>query len=314
MPNSIRAVRFALLFSVVCLALPLPGLAPRDAAAADKIRVVTTTADLKALTEAVGGDLVDVDSLARGNQNPHDLEVRPSLMVKVRRADLLVINGLELDQWAEVVVRGANNPRVLPGTPGRVDASEGLPILDVPTTRVDRSMGDVHPLGNPHYTPDPGMAPQITANILAGLTRLQPQSRPAFEKNRAEFLARVEQAMGRWSATLAPFKGAKVVQYHVDFGYLLARFGLVKGGAIEDRPGIPATPGHLARLIQDMKQERVKLVVVEPWNDVKLAERVAQEAGAQVRVLAPSVGSLKEARTYLETVDYNVRALAEGLK
>jgi ABC-type Zn uptake system ZnuABC Zn-binding protein ZnuA len=158
------------------------------------------------------------------------------------------------------------------------------------------------------------MAPHVTANILAGLARLLPQSRPALERNRAEFLARLEPAMARWQAALAPFRGAKVVQYHADFVYLLARFGLAKAGAIEDRPGIPATPGHLARLIQEMKQERVKLVVVEPWNDVKLAERVAQEAGARVRVLAPSVGALKEATTYLDTVDYNVRALADGLR
>ena len=302
------------LLRVISALLLAAGLEAGLAEAADKLRVVTTTADLKALTEAVGGDLVEVDSLARGNQNPHDLEVRPSLMVKVRRADLLVINGLELDQWAEVVVRGANNPKVLPGTPGRVDASEGLPVLEVPTARVDRSMGDVHPTGNPHYTPDPGLAPQITANILAGLVRLQPASRAAFEKNRAEFLARLDQAMPAWVAALAPFKGAKVVQYHPDFVYLLTRFGLVKGGAIEDRPGIPATPAHLARLIQEMKQEKIKLVVVEPWNDYKLAERVAQEAGATVRVLAPSVGALKEAKTYLDTVDYNVRTLADGLR
>jgi zinc/manganese transport system substrate-binding protein len=308
MPRSVRAL------IVLAAVLAAPGFWPGAVPAAAKLRVVTTTTDLKALTEAVGGDLVEVDSLARGNQNPHDLEVRPSLMVKVRRADLLVINGLELDQWAEVVVQGANNPRVLPGAPGRVDASDGVPVLEVPGGRVDRSMGDVHPLGNPHYTPDPGMAPQVTANILAGLARLLPQSRPAFERNRTEFLGRLETAMARWQAALAPFRGAKVVQYHADFVYLLARFGLVRAGAIEDRPGIPATPGHLARLIQDMKQERVKLVVVEPWNDVKLAERVAQDAGARVRVLAPSVGAVKEATSYLDTVDYNVRALADGLR
>jgi ABC-type Zn uptake system ZnuABC Zn-binding protein ZnuA len=308
MPRFVRAL------IVLAVVLAAPGLWPGAAPGAAKLRVVTTTTDLKALAEAVGGDLVEVDSLARGNQNPHDLEVRPSLMVKVRRADLLVVNGLELDRWAEVVVQGANNPKVLPGAAGRVDASEGLPVLEVPGGRVDRSMGDVHPLGNPHYTPDPGMAPHVTANILAGLARLLPQSRPALERNRAEFLARLEPAMARWQAALAPFRGAKVVQYHADFVYLLARFGLAKAGAIEDRPGIPATPGHLARLIQEMKQERVKLVVVEPWNDVKLAERVAQEAGARVRVLAPSVGALKEAATYLDTVDYNVRALADGLR
>jgi zinc/manganese transport system substrate-binding protein len=309
MPSPIRDILVPALLAVL-LALGLPA----GGSAADTIRVVATTTDLKALTEAVGGDLVEVDALARGTQNPHDLEVRPSLMVKVRRADLLVINGLELDQWAEVVVQGANNPNVMPGAPGRVDASEGILVLEVPTTRVDRSMGDVHPLGNPHYTIDPGMASQITANILAGLARLRPASRPVFEKNRSEFLARLDQAMSRWTATLAPYKGAKVVQYPPDFVYLFTRFGLAKAGAVEDRPGIPPTPAHLARLLQDMKQQKIKLVVVEPWNDVKLAERLARDAGAGVRVLAPSVGAVKEAKTYLETIDYNVRALADGLR
>lgn len=279
-----------------------------------RIRVVTTTTDLKALAEAVGGDLVEVDALARGNQNPHDLEVRPSLMVKVRRAEILVTNGLELDGWAEVVVQGANNASVVPGAPGRIDASAGVPVLDAPAARVDRSMGDVHPLGNPHYTLDPGVAPIVTANILEGLSRAAPASRPVFEGNRRAFLARLDQAMARWTATMAPFKGAKVVQYHPDFVYLLARFGLLRAGAIEDRPGIPATPAHLARLIQDMKQGQVKLVIVEPWNDLKLAERVAQDAGARARVLAPAVGAVKEADTYINMVDYNVRTLADGLR
>jgi zinc/manganese transport system substrate-binding protein len=284
------------------------------AEAADKIRVVATTTDLKALTEAVGGNLVEVDALGRGNQNPHDLEVRPSLMVKVRRADLLVMNGLELDQWAEVVVQGANNPKVIPGAPGRVDASQGISVLEVPTTRVDRSMGDVHPVGNPHYTIDPGLAPITTANILEGLSRLAPASRPAFEQNRREFLARLDQAMAGWSAALEPFRGAKIVQYHPDFVYFFTRFGLVKGGSVEDRPGIPPTPEHLVRLIAEMKQGGVKLVVVEPWNDFKLAERVAQEAGAKVRVLAPGVGAVEDADTYVSMIDYNVRTIADALR
>ena len=198
--------------------------------AADKIRVVATITDLKALTEAVGGDLVEVDALARGNQNPHDLEVRPSLMVKVRRADLLVINGLEGDQWVEAVVQGANNPQVGPAAPGRVDASEGILVLEVPKTRVDRSMGDVHPMGNPHYTLDPGMAPAVTANILNGP---RPRRAPASRRVRGEpaaFLARLEQALARWTATLGPLKGARVVVDHGMWTYFLARFGLVPGG------------------------------------------------------------------------------------
>lgn len=283
-------------------------------AAADKVRVVTTLTDLRALTEAVGGDLVEVDSLARGNQNPHDLEVRPSLMVKVRRADLLVINGLEGDAWVEAVVRGASNPRVLPGAPGRIDASEGVMVLEVPKTRVDRSMGDVHPLGNPHYSLDPGMAPVITTNILNGLVRAAPQHRAAFERNREAFLSLLEPALARWTAALAPVRGARVVVEHGIFTYLLARFGLVQAATIEERPGIPATPTHVAKLIQQIKEERIKAILTVPWGDRKLAARIGDEAGARVVALAPAVGGLKGADTYLSTVDYNVTALATALK
>jgi ABC-type Zn uptake system ZnuABC Zn-binding protein ZnuA len=175
-------------------------------------------------------------------------------------------------------------------------------------------MGDVHPLGNPHYTIDPGLAPIITGNIFEGLARLAPESRPVFERNRQEFLGKIEAAMVGWTRALEPFRGAKIVQYHPDFAYFFARFGLVKAGSVEDRPGIPPTPEHLVRLIVDMKQAHVKLLVVEPWNDVKLAERVAQDAGAQVRVLAPGVGALKQADTYVTMVDYNVRSVADALR
>ena len=284
------------------------------AEAADKIRVVTTTTDLKALTEVVGGDLVEVDSLARGNQNAHDLEVRPSLMIKVRRADLLILNGLELDGWAEVVIQGANNPNVIPGAPGRVDASQGIMVLEVPTSRVDRSMGDVHPVGNPHYTVDPGMAPAITANILGGLARVAPQHRSVFERNRTQFLGRLDEAMTRWSALLEPFKGGKVVVDHNMWPYFLTRFGLVQAGSIEERPGIPPTPTHLVNLIALMKAEHIKVVVMVPWADQKLAERVAQEAGAKAVTLANAVGALKGTDTYMDMLDYNVKTLAQALR
>src|SRR5262249_30812031 len=153
-----------------------------------------------------------------------------------------------------------------------------------------------------------------TANILEGLARVAPQSRAVFERNRNAFLSRLEHAMVGWTKTMEPFQGAKVVQYHVNFVYLFARFGLVKAGAIEARPGIPPTPDHLVRLIGEMKAQNVKLIVVEPWNDIKLAERVAQDAGAKVRVLAPNVGAVKEADTYIGMVDYNVRTLADALR
>ena len=290
------------------------GLWAGGAEAADKIRVVATTTDLRALAEAVGGDLVEADALARGTQNSHDLEVRPSLMVKVRRADLLVTNGLELDQWAEVVVQGANNPKVIPGAPGRVDASAGILVLDVPRVRIDRSMGDVHPSGNPHYTVDPGMAPAITASILEGLVRVAPQHRAAFDRNREQFLARLGEAMVRWSATLAPFKGSKVIVDHNMWPYFLTRFGLVQAGSIEERPGIPATPSHLTKLIAYMKEDKIKVIMAVPWADYKLAEFVAQEAGAKVVLVANGVGALKGTDTYLDTIDYNVKAVAQAFK
>jgi zinc/manganese transport system substrate-binding protein len=297
-----------LLLLVTLGALAAPGRA------ADKVRVVATTTDLKALTEAVGGDLVEVDALARGNQNPHDLEVRPSLMVKVRRADLIVMNGLELDQWAEVVIQGANNPKLVPGAPGRVDASEGILVLEVPTTRVDRSMGDIHPVGNPHYTTDPGMAPAITANILNGLVRVAPQGRPAFEKNRQAFLAKLEQAEAGWVAAMAPLKGTKVIVDHNMWVYFLTRFGLVQAASIEERPGIPATPTHVAKVIQLIKDERIRAIMTLPWGDAKLAARIAEEGGAKVVPMAPGVGGAKGTSGYIDTVDYNVKMLAQALK
>ncbi|MBI4592927.1 MAG: zinc ABC transporter substrate-binding protein [Candidatus Rokubacteria bacterium] len=282
--------------------------------AAAKARVVTTIPDLKSLTEAVGGDLVDVESLTRGIQNFHEAEVRPSMMLKLRRADLLIENGLDLDAWVDVAVLGANNPNIIRSAPGRIEVSRNVPVLEVPGVRVDRSMGDVHPFGNPHFSLDPGLAPIITQNILEGLVRISPEHRATFERNRQAFLARLDQELARWTKTLATFKGAKVIGYHPVFIYFLTRFGLIQAGALEDRPGIPPSPQHLVRIIQVMKSERIKVILVEPWNDVKLAKRVADEAGARALVMATAVGAVKGADNYIAAIDYNVRTLAEALR
>ena len=279
-----------------------------------KLRVVTTIPDLTALAQAVGGDLADVETLTRGTQNAHEAEVRPTMMLKLRRADVLVENGLELEAWADVAVNGANNPNIVRGSAGRIDISRGLPILEVPTVRVDRSMGDVHPLGNPHYSLDPGFAPTITQNILEGFSRLAADGRPTFERNRQAFLDQLNEAMTRWTKTLEPFRGAKVVVYHPQWIYFLNRFGLVQAATLEDRPGIPASPGHLVRVIQQMKAERIKVIIVEPWNDRKLAERVAQEAGAKAIVLASMVGGVKGADSYIGAIDYNINELSRALR
>jgi ABC-type Zn uptake system ZnuABC Zn-binding protein ZnuA len=285
-----------------------------SAPAAGKIRVVTTIPDLKSLTDAVGGNLVEVDALTRGTQNFHEAEVRPSMMLKLRRADLLVENGMELDAWVDVAVQGANNPNVVRGGRGRVEIARGIPLLEVPTTRVDRSGGDVHPLGNPHFSLDPGLAPIITQNILDGLVRVAPEHRATFDRNRAAFLGRLQGEMARWTKTLEPFQGAKVVVYHPDMIYFLTRFGLIQAGMVEDRPGIPPSPQHLVNLIRQMKEQQVKAVLVGPWSDQKLAARVAEEAGARMVVMASSVGAVSGADDYVGAVDYNVRTLAQTLR
>jgi len=294
---------------VTTLALLAPGVQ-----AAKKLRVVVTIPDLKSLTEAVGGDLVEVDALTRGTQNFHEAEVRPSMMLKLRRADALVENGAELDLWADVAVLGANNPNIVRGAAGRIEISRGIPLLEVPSTRVDRSMGDVHPLGNPHFSLDPGLAPIITQNIVDGLSRLSPDDRPAFERNRRAFLERLGEEMGRWTKLMEPVRGAKVVAYHPDVIYFLTRFGLVQVGTLEDRPGIPPSPQHLVQIIRQMKAEGIKVILVEPWNDFKLAQRVAEEAGAKAYVFASAVGGVKGTDNYIATIEFNVTLLAQALK
>jgi zinc/manganese transport system substrate-binding protein len=282
--------------------------------AARKLRVVTTIPDLKSLTEAVGGDLVEVDSLTRGTQNFHEAEVRPSMMLKLRRADAVIENGLDLDAWADVAIEGSNNPNLVRGARGRIEISRGIDVLEVPTSRVDRSMGDVHPRGNPHFSLDPGLAPIITQNIVDGLARIAPENRAAFESNRKAFLAKLDQRMAEWTKLMAPVKGAKVVVYHPDMIYFLTRFGLVQIGMVEDRPGIPPSPQHLVNLIRAMKEEKVKVVLVEPWNDVKLANRVAEEAGAKAIVFASSVGAVKGADNYVAAIEYNIQMLAKAFQ
>jgi zinc/manganese transport system substrate-binding protein len=300
--------------TVILVALAIALGAVPASEAARKLRVVATIPDLKSLTEAVGGELVEVDSLTRGTQNFHEAEVRPSMMLKLRRADAVIENGLDLDAWADVAIEGSNNPNLMRGARGRIEISRGIELLEVPTSRVDRSMGDVHPRGNPHFSLDPGLAPIITQNILDGLARIAPENRAAFEQNRKAFLAQLDQRMAEWTKLMEPVKGGKVVVYHPDMIYFLTRFGLVQVGMIEDRPGIPPSPQHLVSLIRVMKEDKIKVVLVEPWNDIKLANRVAEEAGAKAFVFASSVGAVKGAENYLGAIDYNIRTLAKALQ
>jgi zinc/manganese transport system substrate-binding protein len=299
-----------LVSSALLLGAVLVPLAP----GASKLRVVATIPDLKSLAEAVGGDLVEVESLTRGTQNFHEAEVKPSMMLKLRRADVVIENGLGLDTWADVAIEGANNPNIIRGGRGRIEISRGIEVLEVPTTRVDRSGGDVHPAGNPHFSLDPGLAPIITQNIVDGLARVAPESRATFEQNRKTFLAQLEQRMAQWEKAMEPVRGSKVVVFHPVYIYFLTRFGLHQAATVEDRPGIPPSPQHVVNLIRQIKEEKIKVILVEPWNDVKLANRIAEEAGAKAFVMASAVGAVKGADNYLAAIDYNITTLAKALQ
>jgi zinc/manganese transport system substrate-binding protein len=208
---------------------------------------------------------------------------------------------------------GAQNAQIFPGGAGYVDASVGVRILP-PSGAVDRSRGDVHPEGNPHYTIDPGTASQVTQNIVDGLKRVSPQNAPRFDEQRRAFLSRLEGDMARWQKTLEPARGARIVTYHETFTYFLNRFGLVLVGAVEDRPGIPPSPTHLASLIRLMKEQNVKVLMVDPWVDRKTADLVARDSGARALLVPSQVGGVKGVDTYTQMIDYNVNALAGALR
>jgi len=309
-----RAVGLARLVRSVALVLALAGAALAPCAAEAKLRVVATLPDLFALTRAVAGDVGAVDLIARFGQNPHDMEVRPSHMLLVRRADVLVRNGLEEDAWIDVIVRGAANPRVLRGSPNVVEASQGIRVLKVPAGHVDRSLGDVHPLGSPHYTLDPDNAVIVTGNIAAGLARVAPEHARAFEANRAAFLDRLADAQRRWQAVLAPFRGARIVSYHDSWPYFCRAFGLVEGGVIEDRPGIPPSPQHVAALIRQMRDDRVTVILQESWYPRDTAKLIAQQTGATLLVVPQSPGAVKGTEDYISHLEYLVGAIADALK
>jgi ABC-type Zn uptake system ZnuABC Zn-binding protein ZnuA len=278
-------------------------------------RVVTTTEDLAALVREVGGDRASVEALARGYQDPHFVEAKPSFILKLHGADLLVLVGRELEiAWLPPLVTQSRNARIQPGGPGYLDASMGVRILEIPTGQITRAMGDVHPQGNPHYWLDPANGRVIARAIAAALARLSPADRPYFDQRYADFDRRLAEAERRWAATMAPYNGTKIVTYHRSWPNFTERFGLDVIGYVEPKPGIPPSPAHTIDLIEEMKRQGIKLILVEPYFDLKTPESIARAVGGKVLVLAPSVGGVKEASDYITLFDYDVNLVAATLR
>jgi len=283
--------------------------------AAGPLNVIATTEDLAAIAREVGGDKIKVESMARGYQDPHFVEAKPSFVLRLNKADLLVAVGRELEiGWLPPLITQARNPKVQPGGAGYLDASLSARILEIPTGQLTRAMGDVHPAGNPHYWLEPGNGRRIAQAIQKKLSELDAGDAAYFASRYADFDGRLAAAEKNWDAMLAPYKGTKIVTYHRSWPNFAERFGLDVIGYVEPKPGIPPSPSHTLDLIQEMKRQNVKVILVEPYFDLKTPNSVARETGAQVVVLAPSVGAEKEITDYLKLFDYDLGRLVAAFK
>ena len=275
-----------------------------------KITVVATTPDLGSIAREIGGDAIDVKTLAKPTEDPHFVDAKPSHIVTLNRADMLIEGGAELEiGWLPPLLESARNDKIAPGTPGLVVASQGIRMLEVPAT-LDRSRGDVHALGNPHFLVDPLDAKIVAAQIAAHLSEVQPQSATLFKSNLAKFNTTVDAKMIEWQKELAPFRGAKVVTYHNDFVYLAERFGFQVEETLEPKPGIAPSAAHLAKVIEKMKAENAHVILVQPYQNRKTAETVARQTDGVVVDVSQQPGALKNTATYFDLMDTLVRTLA----
>ncbi|HET7433238.1 MAG TPA: metal ABC transporter substrate-binding protein [Thermoanaerobaculia bacterium] len=284
--------------------------------AAEKLKVVTATADLASITQTIGGDRVDVTSIARGYQDPHFVEPKPSFLLLLRNADLLEVIGLDLEiGWLPPLIDQSRNQNISPGSKGYLDLSRGVEILDRPNGAVNRSMGDVHPLGNPHYWLDPANSVRIAIQIEQKLEQLRPADAALFQKNLQAFKVKMNDANKRWLAMLAPYKNAKVVTYHNSWPNFARHFGLNVVGYVEPKPGVPPSPAHTFELIGLMKDQNVKAILMEPYFDKKTPQSIADRTGAKLVVLYPSVGGAKSGTDDIFALfETNIVNLLQALK
>jgi ABC-type Zn uptake system ZnuABC Zn-binding protein ZnuA len=279
------------------------------------VKVITTTEDLASIAKEIGGDRISVEALARGYQDPHFVEAKPSFVLKLHGADLLIVVGRELESsWLPALITQSRNAKIQPGGAGYLDASLTARILDVPGGQITRAMGDVHPQGNPHYWLDPGNGRRIAKAIQERLSQLSAGDAAYFAERFADFDRRLADAERRWKAAMAPYNGVKIVTYHRSWSNLTNEFGLDVIGYVEPRPGIPPSPAHTLTLQQEMKRQGIKIILVEPYFDVRTPEAIARDTGARVVVLPPSVGGVKEAGSYIGLFEYNVQRLVKSFQ
>lgn len=302
---------FAVLTLLLAISLPLRAEAT--------IRIVTTTSDLASIAQEIGRERVRVVSLSRGSQDPHFVEPRPSMVIKTRDADMLILVGMNLDIWVESLINASRNPRIKSGRSGHLDVSVNIEKLDVPPGgKVCPSIHGPHVFciiyGNPHYWVDPENAKIIASDIAGRLGELSPENASFFQENLFCFNRRIDEKLIEWQEKLAPFKGERIITFHKNWPYFARRFGLVVADELEPKPGIPPSPGHLREIIDLMKREDIRVIMQAVFYDERPARFVARQTGARVIVVPNSVGGTKEAQCYFSLIDIIVDKLAEALE
>jgi len=283
-------------------------------AAQAKLNVVATLPDFGSLASEIGGDKVNVTVLAKATEDPHFVDARPSFVVALRNADVLIDGGAELELgWLPPLLQNARNPKIDVGKPGRIQASEGVRLMNVPAN-VTRAAGDVHALGNPHFTVDPIIAKAIAQHIAQSFSALDPTNAAFYQANYKKFEATINAKLQEWGAAMVPFHGQHVVAYHDSWPYFAHRFGLNIDIFLEPKPGIPPSPSHLTEVIAQMKAQHIKAVIVEPFHDRRIAEKVATATGAKVVEFSQFPGGLPGTDNYAKLIDALVSRLAATLK
>lgn len=279
-----------------------------------KLNVVATTPDLGAIAREIGGDKVTVKTLARPTEDPHFIDPKPSFITILNKADVLVEGGAHLESgWLPPLIEGARNKKILIGSTGRIVGSEGVTLIQVPTA-LNRALGDIHPMGNPHYLLDPLNGKMVAQHICDTLCKLDTASCPDFQANLEGFNRRINEKMIEWEKLMASFKGIKVVSYHKSYDYLLERFGLELFDTLEPKPGIPPSPTHINALIPRMKETGVKAIIIEPNKERKTPEFIAERTGAKVLVLPGTVEGIEEVKDYISLFDYNLTQIASVIR
>jgi zinc/manganese transport system substrate-binding protein len=299
---------------VVSSVVAMLALGVASSASAKTLNVVATTEDMSALVREVGGERVKVEALARGYQDPHFVEPKPSFLLKLQRADVVVLVGLQLEiGWLPPLLTQSRNPRIQPGAQGYLDVSRFAEILEIPSGEITRAMGDVHPLGNPHYWLDPENGRRVAKGIADRFSELQREDAAYFAQRYADFERRLTEAEQRWDQQAQALKGIEVVTYHSSWPNFAKRFGLKVAGFIEPKPGIPPTPRHTLEVINLIKQDKIRLILVEPYFDLKTPRGIAEQSGATVVELLPSVGGIAGVTDYFQLFEYDIRLLAAAL-